>query len=77
MEHVDVEHARTHLAALLSEVERGAQITICRDGRPVALLSPAVPVPGRELGFVPYDVPDTFGEPLPEAELAAWDGGKV
>lgn len=31
---------KTHLAALLDEVERGRTVTITRNGRPVARLSP-------------------------------------
>ena len=27
----------------------------------------------RELGFVDYSVPNEFFEPLPEAELLAWE----
>ncbi|MFD2420480.1 toxin-antitoxin system, antitoxin component, PHD family protein [Amycolatopsis pigmentata] len=34
-------------------------------------LIPVREPPERELGFVPYHVPDSFSEPLPEAELAA------
>jgi hypothetical protein len=30
--------------------------------------------PERELGFVPCHVPDSFGDPLPDDELAAWEG---
>ncbi|MCK7577373.1 MAG: type II toxin-antitoxin system Phd/YefM family antitoxin [Chromatiales bacterium] len=39
--------AKTHLAALLDEVERGARVTITRHGRPVAVLMPPSGLPGR------------------------------
>jgi prevent-host-death family protein len=40
--------AKTHLSALLEEVERGKEITITRHGRPVARLVPVEAAPGRE-----------------------------
>jgi len=39
--------AKTHLAALLDEVERGERVTITRHGRPVAVLMPPSGLPGR------------------------------
>jgi prevent-host-death family protein len=40
MKQVGVYEAKTHLARLLDEVERGETITITRHGRPVAQLTP-------------------------------------
>lgn len=40
MRNVGVYEAKTHLARLLDEVERGETITITRHGRPVARLTP-------------------------------------
>jgi prevent-host-death family protein len=42
--------AKTHLAALLDEVERGERVTITRHGRPVAVLMPPSGLPGRTAG---------------------------
>jgi len=39
--------AKTHLAALLDQVERGERVTITRHGRPVAVLMPPPGLPGR------------------------------
>jgi prevent-host-death family protein len=39
--------AKTHLAALLDQVERGERVTITRHGRPVAVLMPPSGLPGR------------------------------
>jgi prevent-host-death family protein len=66
--------AKTRLNALLAEVERtGMSITITNHGRPVAVLSPAQPRP-RTFGQLPsLVVPETFDEPLPADELAAWE----
>ncbi|TDE97265.1 type II toxin-antitoxin system prevent-host-death family antitoxin [Occultella glacieicola] len=74
MEHVKVQYAKTHLSALIASVERGEEVVIARGDQPVARL---VPIEGREhrdLGFVAYPVPDEFFAPLPEDELAAWEG---
>ena len=40
MREVGVLEAKTHLSALLDEVERGGEVIITRHGRPVARLSP-------------------------------------
>ena len=42
MKKVGVYEAKTHLAKLLDEVERGETITITRHGRPIARVSPVL-----------------------------------
>lgn len=74
MDVVKVQYAKTHLSALLSAVERGEQIVISRGDRPVARLVPLEQNEERELGFVAYQVPDSFFDQLSEDELAAWEG---
>ena len=75
---MNVQDAKTHLSRLLSEVERGEEVVIARGGRPVARLSLITEKPQRELGFLagvvrpPSDA--AFFEPLPEDELAAFEG---
>ncbi|WP_406692395.1 toxin-antitoxin system, antitoxin component, PHD family protein [Saccharopolyspora sp. ID03-671] len=39
----------------------------------MARLIPVQEVAERELGFVRYDVPDAFFDPLPDDELEAWE----
>ena len=70
---VKVQEAKTRLSAILADVERGEEVIIARGDVPVARLIPVRELPARELGFVPYHVPDSFDEPLPEDELAAWE----
>lgn len=70
---VKVQEAKTRLSALLSEVEHGKEVVIARGDVPVARLTPIQEVPERELGFVPYRLPLSFFEPLPDAELSAWE----
>lgn len=44
MERVNVHEARTHLSAMLSEVEsQGKSFVVCRHGKPVARLVPYRP----------------------------------
>lgn len=74
MGHVKVQYAKTHLSALLAAVERGEEVVIARGDQPVARLVPMGDRAERDLGFVPYAVPDSFLDPLPADELAAWDG---
>jgi prevent-host-death family protein len=64
---VGVHEAKTHLSRLLREVEAGAEVTIVRDGTPVARI---VPIPrSRERVFGMdegrFTVPDDFDDPLP------------
>ena len=67
--------AKAKLNAILAELERtGVSVTITNHGRPVAVLTPAHPRQ-RKFGQLPaLTVPDTFDEPLPDAEIAAWEG---
>jgi antitoxin (DNA-binding transcriptional repressor) of toxin-antitoxin stability system len=49
-------------------------VTITNHGRPVAKLVPVKPVP-RKFGQLPnLLVPKDFDDPLPESELARWEG---
>ena len=70
---VNVHDAKTHLSRLLERVARGEEIVIARAGKPIARLLPVAPVE-RPLGFVPGSFDESFWEPLPDDELAAWDG---
>ncbi len=72
---VNVHEAKTHLSKLLSRVEAGEEIVIARAGKPCARLVPCEPrrrrTPGRIRGIT---VPPEFFDPLPDDELAAWEG---
>lgn len=68
-----VQYAKTHLSALLAAVERGEEVIIARGSEPIAKLVGLKPPVERELGFVPYAVPEAFFEPLPEHELVLWE----
>lgn len=49
MSEVGAYEAKTHLPRLLDEVEAGSTITITRNGRPVARLSPIVADSGSQV----------------------------
>jgi len=76
---VNIHEAKTHLSRLLARVAAGEDIIIARAGRPVAKLVPLSPInKTRGYGLLKgeFTVPDSFFEPLPEEELAAWEGGE-
>ena len=72
---VSVYEAKTHLSALVAQVEQGEEVEITRHGRPVARLVPPPPRPARRLGLLDGQghVPDGWDE-LTDAELADWYG---
>jgi prevent-host-death family protein len=69
---VNVQEAKTRLSQILAAAERGEEVVIARDGKPIARLVPVVTPSPREVGFVSGSVPDSFFEPLPEDELLRW-----
>ncbi|MGL5857688.1 MAG: type II toxin-antitoxin system Phd/YefM family antitoxin [Angustibacter sp.] len=69
---VKVQDAKTRLSSLLSKVEQGAEFVIARGSTPVARLVPIGDPPARVMGFVPYQLPTSFFDPLPNDELDAW-----
>ena len=75
VEKVSSTAAKNRLNALLADVERtGKTLIITNHGRDVARLVPATPRP-RQFGQLPNpSIPTDFDEPLPETELARWEG---
>lgn len=73
---VNVHEAKTNLSRLLAQVEAGEDIVIARNGKPVARLvgyrPKGSPQPDVLKGKVV--IPDSFFDPLPEEELALWEG---
>ncbi len=72
-----VHQAKTQLSRLLAEVEAGEDVVIARGAKPVARLVPFEPIKnarafGRLKGQISTD--DSFFDPLPEEELALWNG---
>ena len=77
---VNVHEAKTHLSRLLVQVEAGEEITIARNGKPVARLVPCKSRGVRQFGSMKGNKAwEALGElvlqPLSEQELALWEGG--
>lgn len=76
---VTVHEAKTHLSKLLARVAAGEEVVIAKGREPVAKLTSIKAaqkqkrrVPGRLKGLIAVD--ERFFEPLPDAELARWNG---
>ena len=74
---VNVHEAKTHLSRLLAQVEAGEEVTIARNGKPVARLVACKPPGKRQFGAMKgkITIDDSFFDPLPEEELRLWEGG--
>jgi len=77
MQQVNMHEAKTHFSRIIAAVERGAEILIARDGKPVARVVPVLPLPqpprtpGSAKGQ--FVVPASFFEPLPEEVLKSFE----
>ena len=73
---VNIHEAKTNLSCLLVKVEAGEDIIIARSGTPVARLVRFQKQGKRQFGSMKGRVrlDDSFFDPLPEEELAAWEG---
>jgi prevent-host-death family protein len=76
MAQVNIHDAKTNLSKLIEQAAAGEEIIIARAGKPVARLTAIEPIPRRRhFGALKgrARVDERFFEPLPEAELAAWE----
>lgn len=73
---VNVHEAKSNLSRLLAQVEAGDDVVIARNGKPVARLVPCEPPGRRQFGSLSgrITLADSFFDPLPDAEIAAWEG---
>ena len=75
---VTIHQAKTQLSKLIAKAQAGEEVVIMRGKRPIARLLPIVQtqgkrLPGRLKGKL--GLPNSFFfDPLPEAELRAWEG---
>ncbi len=75
---VKIHQAKSQLSKLIAAVEAGEEVTIARGDKPVVKLVLAGPspkkarVPGRLKGKIALT--DAFFDPLPDDELALWNG---
>ena len=73
---VNIHEAKTNLSRLLVKVEAGEDVIIARSGTPVARLVRFQKRGKRQFGSMKglVKLDDSFFDPLPEEELAAWEG---
>ena len=73
---VKMHAAKTRLSELVARVEAGEEVVILRGDVPVAKLVPVKPVIERvpDVWKGRFTLDDSFFDPLPEEELAAWEG---
>jgi len=77
---VNVHEAKTHLSALLEQVEHGGEVIIARAGRPIAKLTSYVPPPpsGRKLGALRSKIwvsDDAFSPATDDRVAKIFEGG--
>ncbi|MDF2374974.1 MAG: type II toxin-antitoxin system prevent-host-death family antitoxin [Verrucomicrobiales bacterium] len=77
MKTVNIHEAKTHLSALLAEVTTGEEITIAKNGNPIARLVPISPgpprKPGRFRGRIVFH--ESAFAPLGDKEITEWEEG--
>ena len=73
---VGVREAKARLSRLLARVEAGEEIVIARNGKPAARLVACKRRGKRRPGLWKgrIEIDDGVFDPLPEEELAAWEG---
>jgi prevent-host-death family protein len=71
---INVHEAKTNFSKLLELAHNGQEIILAKAGKPYARLLPIASSANRKPGRVPEIVDTLFFEPLPDAELDAWNG---
>lgn len=73
---VNVHEAKTHFSRLLEQAHAGQEIILAKAGKPYARLVPLAPGRGhRQPGRLRGQLSPEFFAPLPDDELAGWEGG--
>lgn len=70
---VNVHEAKTRFSQLLEQAHAGQEIIVAKAGKPYARLVPLAAASVRRPGRLAGRTDDAFFEPLPEAELHAWE----
>ena len=71
---VNVHDAKTRFSQLLEQAHAGQEIILAKAGKPYARMVPlATDSARRQPGRLAGRVDDAFFDPLPEAELRAWE----
>ena len=76
---INMHEAKTHLSRYVERVIAGETVVLCRRNQPVAEIRPLRPqrTAPRPFGLAKgaFSVPPSFLDPLPEDEIAAFEGG--
>ncbi|GAC1339378.1 MAG: type II toxin-antitoxin system prevent-host-death family antitoxin [Beijerinckiaceae bacterium] len=74
---VSIHQAKTQLSKLIAAAERGEEVVIARRETPVVKIVPVQPAKKRVFGALKgkIDIGPEFFDPLPDDELARWNGG--
>jgi len=72
---VNVHEAKTQFSRLLEQAHAGQEIILSKAGKPYARMVPLAQLdkPKRQPGRLAGHIDEAFFEPLPEAELDAWE----
>jgi prevent-host-death family protein len=79
MTRITIHAAKTNLFKLIARAQAGEEIVIVNGKTPVDRLLPiAATKVERKAGAYKdeFEMPDSFFDPLPEEELAAWEGSR-
>jgi len=75
---LNIHEAKTHLSRYLARLKEGETILLCRRNEPVAEIRAFVPPRAgpRPFGLAAreFSVPPSFFEPLPDEEIAGFEG---
>lgn len=79
MEDISIHEAKTHLSRLLRQVEKGQEVVLRRGSKPIARIVPLEKpkkerIGGLKKSYPMLRLPDSFFDPLPASEIAAWEG---
>lgn len=72
---VNVHEAKTQFSRLLEQAHAGQEIILAKSGKPYARMVPlgGQENPKRKPGRLAGNIDEAFFDPLPDAELDAWD----
>ena len=73
---INVHEAKTHFSRLLDKAHAGEEIVLGKAGKPYARLVPLKRAAARRKpGRLKGELDPAFFDPLPDDELAKWEGG--
>lgn len=71
---INVHDAKTQFSKLLEQAHAGQETILAKAGKPYARMVPLASVaPKRQRGRMQEVIDDAFFDPLPDAELKAWE----